>query len=147
MQASYAMNAASYLGTSADISMLYSTLAVPVTTRGWSAVGSYHHVWSEHFESNVMASILDLDVSLPHRKPSVRVVRYAANLIWKRDDNFRIGAEIGYVAVDVARGAPGLFAGAMGNWVAGMLGGGGGGANRHVSGHGLAGYLYAVRSF
>ena len=91
MQATYAVNASPYLGTAADLSSLASTIPVLVTTEGWSIVGSYHHVWSEHWESNVMASYLALDTSTRSASipPSARGAT-PANLIWKPvDDNSR----------------------------------------------------------
>ena len=128
MQATYAVNASPYLGTAADLSSLASTIPVPVTTQGWSIVGSYHHVWSEHWEMNVMASYLALDISTPRFHPSIRTRRYAANLIWKPVDDFKIGGEVGHVESEVDPGGP-----------LGLL--------RGASGKGLAAYLFATWSF
>jgi hypothetical protein len=128
VQATYAVNSAPYLGTTADRSSLARTIVVPVTTEGWSIVGSYHHVWSEHWESNVMASYLALDLSTQLFRPSVRTRRYAANLIWKPKEELKIGAEIGYVESEIDPGGP-----------LGLLSG--------VSGHGVIGYLYATWAF
>lgn len=127
-QATYAVNASPYLGTNADLSSLASSIPVPVTTQGWSVVGSYHHVLSNHWESNVLASYLTLDISLPHASPSVRTRRYAANLIWKPVDDFKIGGEFGYVESEIETGGPlGLVKG--------------------VSGKAMAGYLFATLEF
>jgi hypothetical protein len=128
LQASYAVNASPYLGTAADLSSLANTIPVLVTTEGWSIVGSYHHVWSEHWESNVMASYLALDLSLRHFQPSIRTRRYAGNLIWKPAEAFKVGAEVGYVESDIDPGGP-----------LGLL--------RGASGKGLIGYLFATWSF
>jgi hypothetical protein len=128
LQASYAVNASPYLGTAADLSSLANTIPVLVTTEGWSIVGSYHHVWSEHWESNVMASYLALDLSLRHVQPSIRTRRYAGNLIWKPAEAFKVGAEVGYVESDIDPGGP-----------LGLL--------RGASGKGLIGYLFATWSF
>jgi hypothetical protein len=128
MQATYAVNASPYLGTAADLSSLASTVPVPVTTRGWSAVGSYHHIWSEQWETNVMASYLALDISTARFQPSIRTRRYAGNLIWKPVDDFKIGAEVGYVEAEIDPGGP-----------LGLLKG--------VSGKGLIGYLFATWTF
>ncbi len=128
MQATYAVNASPYLGTAADLSSLASVIPVQVTTEGWSAVGSYHHVWSDRWESNVMASYLALDVSTPNFHPAIRTRRYATNLVWKPVDDFKIGAEAGYVESEIDPGGPlGLLKGA--------------------SGKGLTGYLFATWSF
>jgi hypothetical protein len=128
MQATYAVNASPYLGTAADFSSLASTIAVPVTTEGWSIVGSYHHVWSDRWETNVFASYLALDISTPNFHPTIRTQRYAANLIWKPVDDFKIGAEIGYVKSELDFGGPfGLLKG--------------------ISGTGKIAYLFATWSF
>ncbi len=129
MQATYAVNASPYLGTAADLSSLANTIPVLVTTQGWSIVGSYHHVWSKHWESNVMASYLALDLSAQRFHPTIRTRRYAGNVIWKPvDDNFKVGAELGYVEIDLDPGGP-----------LGLL--------RGVSGKGVIGYLFATWSF
>jgi hypothetical protein len=128
MQATYAVNASPYLGTAADLSSLASTIPVLVTTEGWSIVGSYHHVWSDKWESNVMASYLALDLSARHFHPSVRTRRYAGNLIWKPVDEFKIGAEAGYVEIELDLGGP-----------LGLL--------RGTTGKGVIGYLFATWSF
>ncbi len=128
VQATRAVNASPYLGTAADLSSLASTIPVPVSTEGWSVVGSYHLVWSEQWESNVMASYLALDIALPRAHPSVRTRRYAANLIWKPVEDFKFGAEFGYVESEIETGGPfGLIKG--------------------ISGRALAGYLYATLEF
>jgi hypothetical protein len=128
VQATYAVNASPYLGTVADLSSLASTIAVPVTTEGWSVVGSYHHVWSERLEMNLFASYLALDIVTQRFNPTVRTQRYAANLIWKLVDDFKVGAEIGYVKSEIDFGGPfGLLKG--------------------VSGTGKIAYLFATWSF
>ncbi len=96
MQATYAVNASPYLGTVADLSTLAGLVGVPVTTKGWSIVGSYHHVFSDHWEANAMASYLALDIAMDRQSPSIRTNRYAANLIYKPDDKLKLGAEVGY---------------------------------------------------
>jgi hypothetical protein len=97
MQATYAVNASPYLGTAADLSSVSGLVPVPGETRGWSVVGSYHHVFSEHWEANVMASHVALDIILPHAVPDAHVTRYAANLIWKPVESLKLGGEIGWL--------------------------------------------------
>jgi hypothetical protein len=110
MQATYAVNASSYLGTTGDLSAFSALLPVPGETRGWSVVGSYHHVWSEHWEANVMASHLALDITLAHLASTADSTRYAANLIWKPVKNVQIGGELGWVDFTLRPdGAPGFF--------------------------------------
>lgn len=163
MQATYAVNASPYLGTVADLSTLASLVGVPVTTKGWSIVGSYHHVFSDHWEANAMASYLALDIAMDRQSPSIRTNRYAANLIYKPDDKLKLGAEVGYVKADIDSGGPigllglGLFNPVFFN---DLLGGSiASAANaslplprintgpRSVNGSGLAGYLFATWSF
>jgi hypothetical protein len=110
MQATYAVNASSYLGTTGDLSSFSALIPVPGETRGWSVVGSYHHVWSEHWESNVMASHIALDITLPHLAPTAKSTRYAANLIWKPVESLQIGGELGWVDFTLkSNGAFGFF--------------------------------------
>jgi hypothetical protein len=97
MQATYAVNASPYLGTTADLSAFSALVPAPSETRGWSLVASYHHVWSEHWETNVMASHLALDLDLQRRTPAAKSTRYAVNLIWKPVENLQIGGELGRV--------------------------------------------------
>lgn len=109
-QATYAVNASPYLGTAADASSLAGSIGVPVTTEGWSAVASYHHVFSDRWEANVMASYLSLDIALPNRSAFIDTTRYAANLVWKPVENLKIGAEIGYLESEFGSGGvAGLF--------------------------------------
>lgn len=158
MQATYAVNASPYLGTVADLSTLASTIGAPVETKGWSIVGSYHHVFSDHWEANAMTSYLALDLSMDRQSPSVRTNRYAANLIYKPDDKLKLGAEVGYVNTEIDSGGPvglqglGFFNPFFINELLGTsLGPGigvpGGTGPRSVNGNGLAGYLFATWSF
>jgi hypothetical protein len=122
MQATYAVNASAYLGTTADLSSFSGLIPVPGETRGWSVVGSYHHVWSKHWESNVMASYLALDITLPHLAPSANSTRYAANLIWKPVESLQIGGELGWVDFTLrANGALGFFPVESGSALVGYL--------------------------
>ncbi|MES1154830.1 MAG: hypothetical protein ABUL48_00220, partial [Pseudorhodoplanes sp.] len=97
-------------------------------TEGWSVIGSYHHVWSDHWESNVFASYLALDLSTARFQPTIRTRRYAANTIFKPVDAFKIGAEMGYVESEIDPGGP-----------IGLLKG--------IKGQGVIGYLFATWSF
>jgi len=122
MQATYAVNASSYLGTTGDLSSFAALLPVPGETRGWSMVGSYHHVWSEHWESNVMASHIELDITLPHLAPAAKSTRYAGNLIWKPTDSLKIGGELGWVDFTLkSNGAFGFFPVESGSALVGYL--------------------------
>jgi hypothetical protein len=128
LQGTYAANASSYLGTRADLATLSALAPAAAQTRGWSAIASYHHVWSEQFESNVFASRLQLDVPLPNGAPRADVERYAANLIWKPVDGFKTGIEVGQVDVKLAP-----------NGILGVLNG--------ASGRALVGYVFATWNF
>jgi len=75
-----------------------------------------------------MASYLALDISTRNFQPSVRTRRYAANLMWKPVDAFTVGAELGYLEIEIDAGGP-----------LGLL--------RGTSGKGAIGYLFATWSF
>jgi hypothetical protein len=127
-QATYAANASSYLGTKADLATLSAFAPSSAQTRGWSALASYHHVWSENWESNIFASRLQLDVMLPAGTPRAEVERFAANLIWKPVEELKVGGEIGHVDVKLSHnGVLGAFSG--------------------VSGRALVGYMFATLEF
>lgn len=122
MQATYAVNASPYLGTNTDLSTLASVLPFKVDTRGWSAVASYHHAWSDQWESNVFVSYLALDIVLPRASPAVHATRLAANVKWSPVDYFSIGAEVGYVDARIdLNGTAGILSGAGGEQLTGYL--------------------------
>jgi hypothetical protein len=122
MQATYAVNASPYLGTVADLSSLTSLAPPSADSRGWSAVGSYHHVWSKHWESNVMASRLSLEISLPLFSPKIDTTRYAANVIWKPVEDFQVGGELGWLDVKLQpNGSIGLLSGSSGLALVGYM--------------------------
>lgn len=122
LQAAYAVNSSSYLGTKADLSTLAGIAPPGAETRGWSALASYHHVWAKGWESNLFASRLRLDIELPLGRPRIDVERYAANLIWEPVSDFKVGAELGYVDIQLAaNGVAGVFNGASGRALVGYL--------------------------
>jgi hypothetical protein len=122
MQATYAVNASAYLGTTADLSSLVSFAPVDAVSRGWSVVGSYHHVFSQHWEANIMASRLSLELTLPFMAPTIDTTRYAANLIWKPKDNLEIGGELGLLDATLQpNGTAGLLSGGSGSSLVGYL--------------------------
>jgi hypothetical protein len=128
LQATYAVNASPYLGTAVDLSTLASLAPAGAETRGWSVVGSFHHVWSAHWESNAMASHLSLDITLPFAQPKIDSTRYAANLIWKPAEGLKLGGEIGWLDIRLdPHGAVGIL--------------------RGISGKALVGYLFATWEF
>jgi hypothetical protein len=121
-QAIYAVDASSYLGTTTDWAMYQSTVRAAGPTQGWSAVGSFHHVFNEQFESNIFASYLALDAELLLAKPSARTFRTGVNLYWKPHDKIKLGAEIGYVDTKLdPQGVLGIFDGASGRATIGYL--------------------------
>jgi len=101
LQATAAENASGYLGTAVDFSTMASFLPAAIENKGWSAVASLHHGWSERWASNAFVSWLDLNFYLPAAKPSIRTARFGANLIWKVTKDFRVGAEVGFVDLSV----------------------------------------------
>ena len=122
MQATYAVNASPYLGTSSDLSTLAGIIPFQVDTRGWSAVASYHRAWSDQWESNFFVSRLALDIDLPSATPTLRTTRLAANVKWSPVDYFSIGAELGYLhgAID-PNGTSGILTGGSGEQLTGYL--------------------------
>ena len=122
MQATYAVNASPYLGTSSDLSTLAGVIPFQVDTRGWSAVASYHRAWSDQWESNFFVSRLALDIDLPSATPTLRTTRLAANVKWSPVDYFSIGAELGYLhgAID-PKGTSGILTGGSGEQLTGYL--------------------------
>lgn len=128
MQTTYAVNASPFLGTAVDLSALASSLPTTATTRGWSTVVSFHHEWSEQWETNVFASYLALNAELALAQPTVRTKRYGVNLYWRPIDDLRLGVELGHVETELAANGP--F-----NFLSG------------VSGRALVGYLNVQWSF
>lgn len=121
-QATYAVDASSYLGMTTDLAIYQSTVRVLGPTQGWSAVGSFHHVFNEKFESNIYASYLALDAELLLAKPSARTFRTGVNLFWKPVEKIKLGAEIGYVDTKLdPQGVFGIFDGASGRATIGYL--------------------------
>lgn len=115
MQATYAIDASPYLGTTQDLSSLSNTLRVTGPTIGWSVVGSLQHVWSEQWKSNLFASYLALDAELRAARPTIRTKRAGANLQFLPVENFTITGELGYVDTDLnADRAIGFFNGGSG---------------------------------
>ena len=122
IQATYAVDASPYLGTSQDLSTLASVLPFKVDTKGWSAVTSYHHAWSDEWASNVFVSRLALDITTPIANPTVRTTRFAANVKWTPKSYFTVGAEIDYVDIHIEpNGVIGILSGSSGQQWTGYL--------------------------
>jgi hypothetical protein len=121
-QATYAVDATSYLGTSTDLVIYQHTVRSISPTIGWSAVGSFHHVWSEQFESNVFASYVTFKADLLLAKPEAHTFRSGINLFWKPVDKLKFGIEFGTVEASFApNGVLGIFDGASGRAYTGYL--------------------------
>jgi hypothetical protein len=115
MQATYAIDASPYLGTTQDLSSLSSTLRTTGPTIGWSVVGSLQHVWSEQWKSNVFVSYLALDAELRRSQPTIRTKRGGANLQFLPVESLTITGELGYVDTELhADRAIGFFNGFSG---------------------------------
>lgn len=115
MQATYAVDAVSYLGTTQDLSQLSTTLRTTGPSVGWSVVGSFQHSWSEQWKSNVFASYLALDAELRISQPTVRTKRAGANLQFLPVETLSITGELGYVDTELnADRAIGFFDGTSG---------------------------------
>ena len=93
-QVSYAVDSLIFLGTATDVSFLAAHLPTTGPTRGWSAVASYSHNWTEKWASIVFASYLTLDAELFLTRPSVQTKRYGVNLTYQPIDNLTLGFEV-----------------------------------------------------
>lgn len=121
-QATYAVDASSYLGTTNDLVVYQSIVRSLGPTKGWSAVASYHHEWSEQFESNVFASFVSIKADLLAAKPESETFRTAVNLFWKPVDRLKFGIELGYVDIMIEpNGFAGYFNGNSGRSYIGTL--------------------------
>lgn len=121
-QATYAVDASSYLGTTNDLVVYQSIVRSVGPTKGWSAVASYHHEWSEQFESNVFASFVSVKAELLAAKPQSETFRTAVNLFWKPVERLKFGIELGYVDIDIEpNGFAGYFSGNSGRSYIGTL--------------------------
>ena len=121
-QATYASDASSYLGTSTDLVIYQHTVRSVSPTVGWSAVGSFHHVWSEQFESNIFASFVTVKADLLLAKPEAQTFRSGINLFWKPVDHLKFGIEFGMIDGKVApNGVRGIFDGGSGRAYIGYL--------------------------
>lgn len=121
-QATYAVDASSYLGTTNDLVVYQSIVRSLGPTKGWSAVASYHHEWSEQFESNVFASFVSVEAELLAAKPRSETFRTAVNLYWKPVAHLKFGIELGYVDIRIEpNGFAGYFSGNSGRSYIGAL--------------------------
>jgi hypothetical protein len=121
-QGTYAVDASSYLGTSTDLVVYQEMVRSTGPTIGWSAVGSFHHVWSEQFESNVFASFVTFKADLMLTKPEAYTFRSGINLFWKPVDKLKFGVEFGTIDVSFApNGVRGIFDGVSGRSYVGYL--------------------------
>jgi len=121
-QATYAVDASSYLGTTNDLVVYQSVIRSVGPTKGWSAVASYHHDWSEAFESNIFASFVSVKAELLAAKPESDTFRTAVNLFWKPRDRLKFGIELGYVDIAIdPNGFAGFFRGNSGRSYIGAL--------------------------
>jgi len=121
-QATYAVDASSYLGLTTDLTIYQHTVRSISPTVGWSAVGSFHHVWSEQFESNVFASFVTFNADLLLAKPEAQTLRSGINLFWNPMDKLKFGIEFGTVDSKLApNGVLGIFNGASGRAYIGFL--------------------------
>lgn len=121
-QWTYTSDASAYLGISTDLTMYQHTVRSLAPTTGWSAVGGYHHVWSEQFESNAFASFVSLEANLLLASPSARSLRTGINLFWKPIDHLKFGVEFGTVDMQLEpNGVRGIFNGGGGRSYIGVF--------------------------
>ena len=111
--AAYAVDSAIFLGTPADVVAFAARFPTAGATRGWSALASYHHDWSDKWASNVFASFTGVDVNLTNANPTVKTSRYGVNLIYQPAEKWTIGAELDLVSTRInLNGSIGAIAGA-----------------------------------
>jgi len=121
-QATYAVDASSYLGINADLTTFQNIVRSTGPTTGWSAVASYHHVWSDEFESNLFGSFVSLKADLLSGKPEAQTFRSGVNLYWAPVDHLKFGIELGYVEMKFdPHGILGFFNGGSGHAWTGYL--------------------------
>jgi hypothetical protein len=121
-QATYAVDASSYLGISTDLTVYQSVVRSTGPTTGWSAVASFHHVWSEQFESNLFGSFVSLRGDLLLAKPEAQTFRSGINVFWKPMDKVKFGVEFGYFDGKLdSHGVPRFFNGVGGDSYSGYL--------------------------
>jgi hypothetical protein len=85
-------------------------------------VASFHHQWSERWETNVFASYLSLDADLISTTSTVRTTRYAANLYWRPITSLRFGVELGEVATQIdSNGPANILTGVSGQALVGYM--------------------------
>ena len=121
-QGTYAVDAASYLGITTDLTTYQHTVRSTGPTTGWSAVASFHHEWSEQFESNTFASFVTLRADLLLAKPAAHSLRTGVNLYWKPTDHLKFGIEFGTVDMKLEPdGVLSFFNGAGGRAYIGYL--------------------------
>ena len=104
--AAYAVDSAIFLGTPADVVAFAARFPTPNATRGWSALASYHHDWSDKWASNAFASFNSVDVNLINSNPSVKTSRYGVNLIYQPAVKWTIGAELDLVMTRINLNGP-----------------------------------------
>ena len=93
-QFTYAVDSSIFLGTQQDVSFVAAKFPNTGPTRGWSAVGSYLHNWSDNWASTAFVSYLALDVDLILTRPTANLLRYGVNLTYRPSDNWTIGMEV-----------------------------------------------------
>ena len=121
-QLTFASDAASYLGINVDLTTYQHLVRSLGPTTGWSAVGSYHHVWSEQFESNAFASYVKIDADLLLAQPAARSLRTGVNLFWKPVDHLKFGVELGTADIKLEpNGVAGYFNGGSGHALIGTV--------------------------
>lgn len=122
IQTTYAVDASFYLGMSTDLAVYQRTVRSLGPTTGWSAVASFHHVWSDQFESNIFGSLVNVRAELLLAKPEARTFRSGVNLFWKPVDKVKFGVELGYVDIKLEpNGVLGVFNGAGGRGYVGVF--------------------------
>jgi hypothetical protein len=89
-----ATDAAAYIGSSLDATIVRQILTPADSSRGFSAVLSARREWTDELASNVYVSRYQITVPFADfSKGKLRIDRMAANLVWTPVEGFKAGVE------------------------------------------------------
>lgn len=89
-----AVDAAAYIGSSLDTTIIRQVLTPSDSSRGFSAVIAAKREWSDELASNLYVSRYQIAIPLGDaRKGKLRIDRMSANLVWTPVPGFKAGIE------------------------------------------------------
>ena len=93
-QIARAVDAAAYIGSSLDTTIVRQVLTPADSARGFSAVVAVKREWTDTLASNLYVSRYDIAVPFTDAsKGKLRIDRLSANLVWTPVDGFKAGFE------------------------------------------------------